>query len=65
MRKPLPKILPDGFKYRRDERLYHVVMHFTDCGDLMYVVKFYGRYRQWWHYEVESDFMLKDFLKRK
>jgi len=63
--KHIPETLPDGFKYRAHDRLYHVVMSFTDCGDLFYVVKYYGRYKQWWHYEVESDFALKLILKNR
>ena len=63
--KQIPEILPDGFKYRYHDRLYHVVMHFTDDGNLMYIVKYFGRYKQWWHYEVESDFVLKLYLKNR
>ncbi len=41
----------DGYKY-------HVVCSFTDNGETFYVVKYYGKYQQWWHYEIwDSDTM--------
>ena len=31
---------------------YHIVLTFQDNGETYYVVKYYGIYKQWWHYEV-------------
>ena len=42
-------------KVRYRDRLYHIVLTFEDNGKKYYVVKFYGKYKQWWHYEVWSD----------
>ena len=61
------RLLPCGFKYRYGGYLYHVVLSFQDSEneDTMYVVKYYGKYKQWWHYEVISATMLQDILKRQ
>lgn len=34
---------------------YHLVLSFEDNGCFFYVVKYYGRYKQWWHYEVWDE----------
>lgn len=35
---------------------YHVVMTFEDRGEVFVVVKYYGKHKRWWHYEVWSLF---------
>lgn len=44
------------FHYQRYK--YHIVAAFYD-GENMYVVKYFGKYKQWWHYEVYSESALK------
>jgi hypothetical protein len=34
-------------------RKCHIVNIFEDNEETMIVYKFYGKYKQWWHYEVE------------
>lgn len=34
---------------------YHYVTSFEDGGDTLHVVKYFGKHKQWWHYEVWSD----------
>ena len=60
------KILPRGYKYHFRGYLYHVVLSFQDSGneDTMYVVKYYGKHKQWWHYEVISATMLQDIISQ-
>ena len=60
-------ILPQGFKYRDGDYLYHVVLSFRDSGtkDIMYVVKYFGKRKRWWHYEVVSASWIEDILKRQ
>ena len=45
---------------------YHVVTTFEDGGDVYVVLKYYGKRRQWWHYEVWSlfEYNLKVNAKR-
>jgi hypothetical protein len=49
-----------------EKRKYHVISKFEDTKGndegLLYVVKFFGKYEQWWHYEIWSEF---DFSSRK
>lgn len=42
-----------SFRFR--DRRYHLVLSFEDNGQQYYILKYYGRYKQWWHYEVVSD----------
>lgn len=39
-------------KIRRDRRKYHIVLEFEDNGETFLVVKYFGIYKQWWHYEI-------------
>ena len=63
----IPINLPRGYKFRHSDRLYHVVLSFQDNAreETMYVVKYYGRYKQWWHYEVMSSTTVKDIISRE
>ena len=38
---------------------YHYVTSIEDCGSTLHVVKYFGRHKQWWHYEVWSDLILQ------
>ena len=53
---PRPTSAPKTFRY--NDRKYHIVTSFEDNGEIHYVVKYFGRYKQWWHYEVLSSFEL-------
>lgn len=59
--------IPGGFTFRYQDRLYHIVLAFQDGEDeeTMYVVKYYGKHKQWWHYEVISHSWIEDILKRQ
>lgn len=63
----IPRILQRGFTFRYQDRLYHIVLAFQDGEDeeTMYVVKYYGRYKKWWHYTIMSDFLVKDIIAKK
>ena len=47
--------LPNGYSFRVKEYKYHVVLSFSDDNETYYVVKYFGRYKQWWHYEIWPD----------
>lgn len=49
---------PKPLKRPRDYK-YHIVLSFEDNGALYYVVKYYGIYKQWWHYEIWSSLDMK------
>ena len=51
--------------YRYRGYLYHLVLTFEDNGEKMHIVKYYGKHKQWWHYEVWSDWELEQVLKKK
>lgn len=61
------RLLPRGFKYHFGDYLYHVMLSFQDSEteDIMYVVKYYGKHKQWWHYEVISATMLNYIISRQ
>ena len=43
----------------KTEYKYHIVLSFDDNGDTYYVVKYYGIYKQWWHYEIWSSLEMR------
>lgn len=45
-------VIPNGSTFTYDKRKYHVVNSFPDIGNYIYVVRYYGKYKQWWHYEA-------------
>ena len=51
-------VLPNGHTFRYNNRKYHVMFHFRDeqTDNFLYVVKYYGKHQQWWHYEVWDAF---------
>lgn len=46
--KPKRSIPQSGYKY-------HIVLSFNDAGQTFFVVKYYGKYKQWWHYEIWDE----------
>lgn len=52
----------DTFKENRVRSLkYHVVETIEDKGELLLIIKYYGRRKQWWHYEIKH---LWDVIER-
>lgn len=52
-------ILPNGFSYKGRDYRYYIVTHFFDdsngSNELYYVVRYFGKRRQYWHYEVKDE----------
>jgi hypothetical protein len=46
------------FYKRGDKRKYHIVSIIDEPQDKMIVYKFYGIHKQWWHYEIESKYVM-------
>lgn len=65
MKQEIPIELPQGYKFYWCGTLYHIVLSFLDAGRLRYVVKHYGKRKQWWHYEVISSVEMEDILRNK
>lgn len=63
MKQEIPIVFPQGYKFHWCGILYHVVLSFLDAGHLHYVVKYYGKRKQWWHYEVISSVAVEDILR--
>lgn len=63
MKQEVPTVLPQGYKFHWCGILYHIVLSFLDAERLYYVVKYYGKRKQWWHYEVFSRDMMEDIIK--
>ena len=49
-------IPPVGSTWRWLDYKYHLVLVFEDGDDTLLVVKYYGKRKQWWHYEVWTSF---------
>lgn len=48
--------LKKGTKFRYKGYLYHVVDKCDDNGTILIIVKYFGKYKKWWHYEIlEAD----------
>ena len=52
-------LTPLKTEFRYGDRLYHYVKTIEDDGKVLYVVKFFGKYKQWWHYEIWSEYEYK------
>jgi hypothetical protein len=54
------EILSIGHTFRYRDSKYHVIAVVDDANGnnegILYVIKYYGKYKQWWHYEVWSAF---------
>lgn len=59
------KVRPVGTTFRYQGRKYHVIGHIQDTEKDMfvYVVRFYGKYKQWWHYEAITAQEYDDLFK--
>ena len=53
------ELLPNGHTFRYEGRKYHVMFWFRDehTDNILYVMKYYGKHKQWWHYEVWDAFL--------
>ena len=48
--------LKKGTKFRYKRYLYHVLCVCEDNDTTLIIVKYYVKYRKWWHYEIlEAD----------
>ena len=48
--------LEKGTKFRYKRYLYHVLCVCEDNDTTLIIVKYYVKYRKWWHYEIiEAD----------
>ena len=56
-------IIGTTFKRIKDRRKYHVIARIKDRGEYVIVYKFYGIYKQWWHYKVEEEWKLNYEIK--
>jgi len=60
------EVLPDGFTFNYQGYKYHVVKSFLDVGtnEYIYVVRYYGKHKQWWHYEIwnaiQYDYLIRE-----
>lgn len=52
------EIVPIGSTFQYEGYKYHVVNSFLDegTGYYIYVIRYYGKHKQWWHYEVWDAF---------
>ena len=61
-------IFPNGFTFRDRDYKYHIVTHFFDDSngeiELFYVVRYYGKRRQYWHYEIQDEDTVKYNIKK-
>lgn len=48
-----------GQTFRYNDYKFHYVMSFEDNGEIMHIVKYFGKHFQWWHYEVITHFELR------
>jgi hypothetical protein len=50
----MEQIIPNGSTFRYEGYKYHVVKCIEDdlTKELIYVVRYYGKHKQWWHYEA-------------
>jgi hypothetical protein len=51
----------ENFYQKNDFRKYHIVGFLENEEIPQIIYKYFGRYKQWWHYEVEA---LYDFYER-
>ena len=48
--------LKRGTKFRYQGYLYHVLCVCGDNDTTLIIVKYFGKYKKWWHYEImEAD----------
>ena len=48
--------LKKGTKFRYKRYPYHVVDKCEDNDTILIIVKYFGKYKKWWHYEIfEAD----------
>ena len=50
----------DTFHRKGREYKYHIVKILNQEEEPQIVYKYYGKHKQWWHYEVESIFGFND-----
>ena len=51
-------------KYFWDKKYkYHVVQIIDEKPDPIIVYKYYGKYKQWWHYEIKRLYEFESYIK--
>lgn len=53
--------IPKGMTFHYDGHKYHFVDYHLDGDEDLYIVKYYGKREQWWHYEILTCY---EFYKR-
>lgn len=51
-----------GTTFWYEERKYHVVAVVVDGDHLIYVLKYFGIHKRWWHYEAMEHLKFKTAL---
>lgn len=41
----------------------HVIAMFESDGNRIIAIKWYGRHKQWWHYEIKEDYLLESEIE--
>jgi len=42
---------------------YHIMAIILDDPETQVVFRYFGKYKQWWHYEIEYEFGFLDAVK--
>ncbi len=55
----------NGQTYRISKRPGETVkIHILEIVEERYIVyRWYGKYKQWWHYEIEKDIFLEQYIE--
>jgi len=53
----------DAFYIKNDPRKYHVIEILEKERYPQVVLKYYGKHKQWWHYEIEPKFSIIERLR--
>lgn len=51
-----PLLPPPGSTFHYLDYKYHIVGYIRDGEETVVVVKYFGKHRRWWHYEVWTEF---------
>ena len=51
-----PNLPPPGEAFYFDGYKYHIIGYIQDGNETLVVLKYYGKNKRWWHYEVWTEF---------
>lgn len=54
-----------GHYHRIGKTKIHIIKIIKDNGKKLIVYKWYGLRKQWWHYELEKEYMFKFWYENK